>query len=536
MKMFWFTVLLASSALAQEEDFGLEDSDPGEELGLEEAQAPAAPVYRRSTLLKGNMDMGVSVDTRHQRAQLGAPEDFFEAWRGLRLHLTHKTAPGRTWRVGARLRMWGSMDHPNEGGEIKSLLQTEITEMRYDYSLGQRLVLQLGLQKVDWSVTDGMGPSVMFAPRDLRFGPVGNPDDSSLPVEAVTARYTLSFRRDAHLELAFVPLHRPAELRLWGNDWGMVRPGQGGALPLGDIAWLIDPSVEEFWQNNLMYFTRPELKPADLSGALRLRGRYKGAELGIWGFYGFDTLPELRMDEDLIRVIGMVTTMGDAPLLETMTPETIATLERFQGKMMQARASGDPSILISSVFHRLAQIGAQARRSFGSVVVALESAWTPKFLGGRVLFDPAMKPLPGLATLHTALQVEYQSPPGLIAVLGISDFWVADVPKQPLMILDAGLTARDGSLERPFAASSAHLISVNLMTKMRFKERFDVLLLGVVHPFAGDWLAMPSLAWLLDGERSKVAVSAEIFGGPEDSLFGMFSHNDRVTLNYKQVY
>jgi hypothetical protein len=104
------------------------------------------------------------------------------------------------------------------------------------------------------------------------------------------------------------------------------------------------------------------------------------------------------------------------------------------------------------------------------------------------------------------------------------------------MILDAGLTARDGSLERPFAASSAHLISVNLMTKMRFKERFDVLLLGVVHPFAGDWLAMPSLAWLLDGERSKVAVSAEIFGGPEDSLFGMFSHNDRVTLNYKQVY
>lgn len=536
MKMLWFVVVFASSALAQDEDFGLEDSDLGEEAALEELKTPQAPVYRRSTLLKGNMDMGVSVDARHQRAESGAPEDFFEAWRGVRLHLTHKMAPGRSWRIGGRLRMWGGMDHPDEGGEIKSLMQTEITELRYDHRLGQRLVLQFGLQKVDWSVTDGMGPSLMFAPRDLRFGPVGDPEDSSLPVEAVTARYTLSFRRDAHLEFAFVPLHRPAELRLWGNDWGMMRPRQGGALPLGDVAWLIDPSVEEFWQNNLMYFTRPELKPADFSGALRLRGRIKGAELGLWGFYGFDTFPELRMDEDLIQVMGMMTTMGDAPLLETMTPETIATLERFQGKMMQARASGDPSILISSVFHRLAQIGAQARRSFGPVVVALESAWTPKFLGGRVLFDPAMKPLPGLATLHTALQIEYQSPPGLIAVLGISDFWVADVPKQPLMILDAGLRARDGSLERPFAASSAHLISVNLMTKMRFKERFELLLLGVIHPFAGDWLAMPSLVWLLDDERKKIGISSELFGGSEDSIFGMFSHNDRIILSYKQVY
>ena len=104
--------------------------------------------------------------------------------------------------MGARLRLWGGWDHPDEGGEGKSVIMTELTELRYDRRFGANTVIQFGLQKVDWSVTDGMGPSVMFAPRDLRFGLVGDPEDMTLPVESIVARYTMNYTHDVHLEFA----------------------------------------------------------------------------------------------------------------------------------------------------------------------------------------------------------------------------------------------------------------------------------------------------------------------------------------------
>ena len=66
-----------------------------------------------------------------------------------------------------------------------------------------------------------------------------------------------------------------------------------------------------------------------------------------------------------------------------------------------------------------------------------------------------MQPIPGLATLHTALQIEYQSPPGLVAVLGVSDFVVFDVPNKPLMLLDTGFLSATGQLERPLDVDNA---------------------------------------------------------------------------------
>jgi len=232
----------------------------------------------------------------------------------------------------------------------------------------------------------------------------------------------------------------------------------------------------------------------------------------------------------------LITMMGDTPLLEQLTPERLAALERFQAKMVQARAQNDGSSLLTSTFHRLAQIGAQARRNFGPYVFALETAWTPRFLGGRTLFSPAMQPISGLATLHTALQIEYQSPPGLIAVLGVSDFIVFDVPNTPLMLLDESSMSAGGALDRPFDPNSSHLVTVNCALKGEIKEQFEWVLAGVIHPLGQDGLFMPSVAWLLDSQGEKLQLSAEIFGGSAQSMFGRFGHNDRVVLSYKRSY
>lgn len=498
--------------------------------------ASAKPNFKPSTVLRSSTTTALGVDSEHNPATLGSPEDVAELWSTLRLQMIHRSAPGRSWRVGARLRLWGGWDHPDEGGEGKSTVLTELTELRYDRRFGAHTVLQFGLQKVDWSVTDGMGPSVMFAPRDLRFGLVGEPEDLTLPVEAIVARYTMDYTHDLHLEFAFVPRHRPLEMRLWGNDWGTASPDQAASLPIGDVSWLFDPSVEDQWQSNLFYFAKPEFKPEDFSGALRLRGRLYGAELGLWGFYGFDSFPELKMDPDLAAVLSLLTMMGDTPLLEQLTPERLAALERFQAKMVEARAQNDGSSLLTSTFHRLAQIGAQARRNFGPYIVAVETAWTPRFLGGRTLFSPTMQAIQGLATLHTAVQVEYQAPPGLIAVVGVSDFIVFDVPNTPLMLLDTSSMSATGTLDRPFDPDSSHLVTINGALKGEIKEQFEWVLAGVIHPFGQDGLLMPSIAWLLDADGEKLQLSAEIFGGSSQSMFGRYNHNDRIVLSYKRSY
>ena len=523
----------ASSASAESEEIVLEEEPTQDKPSTFRLPPPA---FKPSTIVRTRSETSAAVDTAHQEASVGSPEDVLEAWSTLRLQLIHRGAPGRSWRVGARLRLWGGWDHPDEGGAAKTALLTELTELRYDRRVGADTVLQFGLQKVDWSFTDGMGPSVMFAPRDLRFGLAGEAEDMSLPVEAIAGRHTLSYTHDLHLDFAFVPRHRPLEMRLWGNDWGTASPDAPASLPIGDIAWLFDRSVEDQWQSNLLYFAQPELTPEDFSGSVRLRGRVQGAEVALWGFYGFDTFPEFKMDPDLAAVLSLITMMGETPLIEQLTPERLEALERFQGKLMQARAQNDGSSLLTSTFHRLAQLGVQARRSFGPYVLALESAWTPRFMGGRTLFDLMMQPIPGLATLHTALQVEYQSPPGLVAVLGVSDFAVFDVPNKPLMLLDTGFLSATGQLERPLDVDNAHLVTINLGVKSTLAERFEVTLAGALHPFDGDWLALPSLAWLLDAEREQLVLGAEIFGGSAQSMFGRYRHNDRVTIGYKRSY
>ena len=544
----WLAFLLFAAPAGNDDELIIIDDEPvaavagdAEEIIIEDAPAPAPavaklPARRAQTLVKSGSDSAVSVDTTADRAAGGAPEDFFEGWTTYRLHITHKPEPGRGWRVGARLRLWGGLDHPDEGGAGKTVLLTELTELRYDRRFGRRLVLQAGLQKVDWSVTDGMGPSVMFAPQDLRLGLAADPQDMSLPVEAFMARYTLSFQSDSYLEIAFVPRHRPAELRLWGSDWGMASPQQASALPMGDIAWLIDPSVEDYWQTNLLYLARPELKPDDFSGALRLRGRLRGTELGVWAFYGFDRFPEFRMDPDLALMLGTLLSF-ERPISEMMgEPGVLEAIQRLQGKMIEARSAGDPSRLITSVFHRLFQLGAQARRSIGPLVLAVETAWTPRFAGGRVLFSPSLAPISGLATLHTAAQVEYQRSQEFIMVLGLSDFWVPDVAAQPLMLLDSGFIGADGSLQRPLAPSSAHLIQVTAALKARVYGAVEILIAALGHPLQKDWLARPTLIWRLDEEKEQLRLGAELFAGPATSIFGQFSHNNRIVLGYKRRY
>ena len=125
-----------------------------------------------------------------------------------------------------------------------------------------------------------MGPSVMFAPRDLRFGLAGEAEDMSLPVEAIAGRHTLSYTHDLHLDFAFVPRHRPLEMRLWGNDWGTASPDAPASLPIGDIAWLFDRSVEDQWQSNLHLLqlsSRPRTSLARC-GCVDAQG----AEVALW--------------------------------------------------------------------------------------------------------------------------------------------------------------------------------------------------------------------------------------------------------------
>ena len=127
-----FALLLASApALADDDEIVVDDAadeiriDEGnDEITLEDEEPAQAtqPAFSPTTRLNSNSETGLSVDSAHEPAAGGAPEDQVEAWSLFRLNLHHKSAPGRSWRIGARLRAWGGWDHPDEGGASKTVL------------------------------------------------------------------------------------------------------------------------------------------------------------------------------------------------------------------------------------------------------------------------------------------------------------------------------------------------------------------------------------------------------------------------------
>ena len=88
------------------------------------------------------------MDTAHQEASVGSPEDVLEAWSTLRLQLIHR-APGRAGVSERGLRLWGGWITWMRAGQRKQRFLTELTELRYDRRAGADTVPQFGLQKVD---------------------------------------------------------------------------------------------------------------------------------------------------------------------------------------------------------------------------------------------------------------------------------------------------------------------------------------------------------------------------------------------------
>jgi len=120
-------------------------------------------------------------------------------------------------------------------------------------------------------------------------------------------------------------------------------------------------------------------------------------------------------------------------------------------------------------------------------------------------------------------------------VLSVGDLYVPGVGDQVLMMIDAGFV-EGGELKRPFAPEDAHLVTATAAIKHRLMSKLDAMLVLTAHPFAGDYMASPRLTWLLDDEKQELSVSADVFGGPEGTMFGMFEHNDRFVVGYKRRY
>ena len=108
----------------------------------------------------------------------------------------------------------------------------------------------------------------------------------------------------------------------------------------------------------------------------------QGAEVALWGFYGFDTFPEFKMDPDLAAVLGLITMMGET-LIEQLTPDRLEALERFQGKLMQARA--ERRLLALDEYVPSARANKRSKRPILWAYVLALRAHGRTVMGGRTL-------------------------------------------------------------------------------------------------------------------------------------------------------
>jgi hypothetical protein len=526
------------TAPADDDEIILIDDDEAEESAAAPIAPSPMPATESATRLTLKSELFAASDLAHEPASAGPPEDFFEAGWRVGLRMQHRSSRSSTWRLALTHRLFHSTDHRDDGGRSKGVLLTEISEARLDWRPDRKNTFKIGLQRVDWGLTDGSGAGALFAPADLRFGLIGEPEDAQLPVHAVVFRRRLSSTYDSFLQIAWNPLYRPMQMRMWGGDWGMSAPNRPSALPTGDLAWAIDPSVEDRWQTNMMFLQQPELSLSDQSGAVRLSARIKGFELGVWGLRGFDQFPVSAIDPDVAWLIANMQRLSGMPQDQLLTePGLFGRIDRLRNKTLEAQEAGSIEGMISARPKRITQFGAQVRRIVGPMVIAAESAWTPAFTGGRTLPDLSGGEPLRRATLYSVLQLEYQRAPSIVAMLQFSDFMVVDVANQPVFLLDAGLLDAEGNLDRPFHRDAAHLTTVTGMLRSRsLDDQLEVMVAASGHPSQGDYLLQPSVSWRFDDGRRSLGLGALIVGGPEGSMFGMFNHNDQIMVRLKAIH
>jgi hypothetical protein len=395
--------------------------------------------------------------------------------------------------------------------------EVELREGFANFTMGQ-LEVRVGQQIFVWGKNEVLVAADVLNPVDLRFDPsrvLDAPRDAKVPVFAVDVG---AFEETWSAELVILPFFTKNRGFLVGRDFAFAPPGSDLEHRIEAVGSL-HPSVSEELQQATQGTVEPGASPSDFSWAARGTARLAGWDLAATVYYGWDRTPRVKVDPDLVTLLGS----ADAILADPQVTVTDPTLRDASLGVQQKTLAGEE--LVRSRFRRMWRLALEAQGVLGDIVARADVGLSPEVTFYTSDFLPVSRP-----SVTAVLGAEYT----------YGETWYAALTGYSLVVPDAPKWGRLLSLERqsvdPARRETAAAYGVLGHVRWRWDEE------GLAASLIGAWNIAPGdrLAWAEvqydHFEPHAVKIGAVLMGGPVGTSGRNYDGNNLVYVAYSGAW
>lgn len=384
-----------------------------------------------------------------------------------------------------------------------------------------RFHLRVGTIIFNWGSSDIIGPNDQLNPFDLRRGILTNPDESKRPVfaaEGVLGVEPFTFR--AVVE----PFFTPSRFFMvgWDQSIGVIAAARGLAIP--DVqAFLSSPTLDRAL-DEIIIRDRPTDRLDNATVGGRITFSTSNFDASVTGVYGWEALPEIRLNPDLVFLADVVAeSLGNRTPIDLTDPELLMAVDRIR------QATEEGRDLFESTYRRKGSIGFDAVLAVEPVLLKLDVAYSPR----RTLYTQTFQPVPQ-AFLNTVIGIEYFEGGDFQMILEAFAFTAFDVRSFYRLMFIEPVAPPPSALDLGGRTVSFPGLA-GVVRYALFDGEIQLEIAGVGTLTRGDLMLSPSLRWNVT-DHHHFKLGGVIIEGPADGYGGIYGHNDQIYTQYQWTY
>ena len=459
----------------------------------------------------------LSMDLAHEGAEPnGVSENVMELLGQLGVHLHYRPRRWMRLKVSGELLYRLTMSRsPNEtafGHQNRNELEPRMQDSFIELS-APWLDVTAGMVTTVWGANTLVNPNDVLSARDLRDGPLVNPESMRIPSPAVRAE---AFAGDWTFSLVWMPGFVADQLDLFGSDYAFFGPGAPGKFAvLGDILGsMINDSLEGKVQDELIQSEVPRPFEGSVAGA-KIALSAGGWDVALQYAFNLTRTPVYRIQQTFYTTIEPYLTSG-----RQLTPAQT----QLMGQMLMMMDQSP----INATYRRYHQVGFSLSRAVWKLVLSVDLSYKhklPVVMGGDKPFitDGSTWYTTAMDTQVFSSTVGLRYSYGEIVQISVEGWYevLIDIAR-----LDAA-TRPELLLGGPHRAGIALLATYKLT---RFNLHFE---LGALTELANPgYILAPKITYRI-GDHLKVFLGAGIFGGSKGSTGGVLEMNDQMTAGVR---
>ncbi len=486
----------------------IDDTPPSPPPAVKESPSSFWDIHARAAM---RFDTRIAVDTSFDRRG----EQVGELWLGGRLDLDLELADSIKVYAAPSFQWVGAIDR--EGGD-REFLYLMTPEAYVSWAEGP-FVLRAGALVFSWGPSDIIGPNDVLNPVDYRRSILGFSDEAKIPVLAIEGAGTFG---PLTLRAVVEPFFTASRFHLAAWDFSAL---QAGVFPLrSDFPidyFFSDAAIDELG-NELLATDRPSDHPGNATVAGRATLSLGGIfDLSLNAVYGWDTLPAIVVDDDLLFIAN---TFAEAKAAGESFPLTDQPVLDAIQRIREAVDSGRK--LAKGTYLRRSVLGFDAVLALDPIVLKLDVAYSFQHTVYTQSIEPKSRPW-----LDAVFGIEYFNGDSLQVILELFAFTIFDVPSSYRLIFfeaDQALPEDPGDRTVVFPGFAGAIRYSILDGDLRFE-------LGASATLRGDLLLLPSVRWMIT-DAHQVMLGGMAIEGKDGSYGQRYSNTDQLYVAYRLSY